>query len=80
MENENKKLEVGEKYLSINIKLEEVMPLLFEAASKGEKEVNVAAFKFESDKPNAPKYRSKYASVFVNKKKDNENIVEEERI
>jgi len=65
MENENKKMKPGQKYLSGYLDL----------GILGQHKVTF--FPNNSDTENAPDFKSKHGSIWINKKKDKPKITEE---
>lgn len=65
----NKGLATGEKYLSISLKVGELMALCTKAAVEGQKYVNIASFKNkEKSKETEPDYSGAEASIWIKTK------------
>jgi len=75
-----KTLEKGSKYLSIGLDAGKMLALAHMALAQGEDKIFIPAFKQESDNPQAPVYASVGCGVWIRKKGDSEDKVEEERI
>jgi hypothetical protein len=74
---EKNKLAPGDKYLSISLKVSELIGECFAALQRGEEHLNLAAFKNAEKTGNQPDYTGAKVSIWVNKVKEKkEDILE----